>query len=226
MAKSVLKIRARKLRSQGESIKVISHKLRVSTSTTSLWCKDVELSPSQLNELERRAHDPTYGKRLQNSLKQKNQRIEKTEKLFKQGISEIGKLNKKEIFLSGVALYWSEGFKSDNLAGFCNSDPGMIKFFIVWLKKCFDYKNDDLKLRIGLNESYLDKTEEIEDYWIKLTKIPKSQFQKPYYQKVKWQKHYDHPENYHGVLRIRIRKSTDFLRLIKGYIEGLRLNSI
>jgi hypothetical protein len=41
--------------------------------------------------------------------------------------------------------------------------------------------------------------------------------------KNKGQKQYDHPENYHGVLRIRVRKSTDFLRKIKGYIEGLNL---
>jgi len=58
-----------------------------------------------------------------------------------------------------------------------------------------------------------------------LTIIDKENFQKPFYQKVKWQKQYDHPENYHGVLRIRVRKSTDFLRKICGYINGLSLNS-
>ena len=79
-------------------------------------------------------------------------------------------------------------------------------------------------------ESYLDsvakkKTKDIEKYWSKLTEIPISQFQKPFYQKVKWQKIYEHPENYHGVLRIRVKRSTDFLRKIKGYIEGFKLNT-
>ncbi len=213
------------MRSGGESIKVIAKKLSVSSGTVSLWCRDVKLSQKQLRELERRAHDPNYGKRLENSLKQQKIRIEKTKRLFEEGISQVGKLNKRELFLAGIALYWAEGFKSDSQAGFCNSDPNMIKFFLTWLKTCFGYKNSDFRLRVGLNESFRDKTNEIEDFWARLTIIDKENFQKPFYQKVKWQKQYDHPENYHGVLRIRVRKSTDFLRKICGYINGLSLNS-
>jgi len=224
MAKSELKIAAKKLRSDGESIKKIAKKLLVSPSTVSLWCKDIVLSSDQIKELERRAHDPNYGKRLENSIKQRTIRLEKTERLLKEGIRDIGKLTKRELFLTGTALYWTEGFKCDNLAGFCNSDPNMVKLFIRWLKECFDYQNENLRLRVGINESYLKKTKELETFWSNLTEIPISQFQKPYYQKVKWQKTFEHPEEYHGVLRIRVKKSTDFLRKIKGYIEGLKLN--
>lgn len=221
MAKSVLKIKARELRSKGESIKVIAKTLSVSPSTVSYWCKDIKLSDGQIKELERRAHDPRYGRRLENSLKQQNIRIEKTKRLIKEGILEVGNLSKRELFLSGIALYWAEGFKKDNMAGFCNSDPNMIKFFLVWLKTCFNYKVGDFRLRIGLNESCEDKTKEIEEFWSELTEIPLTQFQKPFYQKVKWQKVYNNTENYHGVLRVRVRKSTDFLRKIHGFIEGL-----
>lgn len=225
MAKSGLKIEARKLRCGGESIKVIAKKLSVSPSSVSIWCKDVKLSPEQITELEHRAHDPRYGKRLENSLKQQRQRIEKTINLINKGIAEVGKLSKRELFISGISLYWAEGFKRDSLAGFCNSDPDMIKFFLSWLKKCFNYKNEDVRLRVGLNESFLEKTKIIENFWSNLTGISKTQFQKPFYQQVKWQKKFKNPENYHGVLRIRIRKSTDFLRKIHGFIEGLKLNS-
>lgn len=225
MAKSKLKIKARKLRSQGESIKVIAKNLGVSSSTVSLWCRNIKLSPEQIAELERRAHDPRYGKRLENSLRQQQLRLKRTKKLFNEGTKEIGKLTNRELFIAGSALYWAEGFKSDNLAGFCNSDPDMVKFFLAWLKRCFGYKDEDLRLRVGLNESFRNKTGKIENFWSDLTGIPKSQFQKPFYQKVKWQKQYEHPENYHGVLRIRVRKSTDFLRKIKGFIEGLKINS-
>ena len=221
MAKTELKFKARSMRFGGESIKVIAKKLSVSSGTVSLWCRNIKLSQSQLKELERRAHDPNYGKRLENSLKQQKIRIEKTKRLLKEGINQVGKLSKRELFLTGVALYWAEGFKSDSLAGFCNSDPDMIKFFLTWLKTCFGYKNGDLRLRVGLNESFRDKTNEIGDFWVEFTGIDKEHFQKPFYQKVKWQKQYEHQENYHGVLRIRVRKSTDFLRKIHGYIEGL-----
>lgn len=101
----------------------------------------------------------------------------------------------------------------------------MIKFFLSWLKSCFGYKNEDFRLRVGLNENFRDETERIEGFWSNLTGIPEEQFQKPFYQRVKWKKVYEHPENYHGVLRIRIRKSTDFLRKIRGFIEGLVLNT-
>jgi hypothetical protein len=224
MAKLDLRENARRLRTKGESIKVIAKQLSVSPSTVSFWCKDVKLSEDQIKELERRAHDPHYGRRLEYSLKQQRARQEKTKKLFDEGIKEVGALSKRELFIAGTALYWAEGFKSDSLAGFCNSDPNMIKIFIYWLKKCFAYTNEDLRLRVGLNESFKDKVGDIEDYWSKLLDIPMSQFQKPFFQKVKWQKKYDNPENYHGVLRIRVRKSTDFLRKIHGFIEGLSLN--
>jgi hypothetical protein len=224
MAKSDQKIKARQLRSTGESIKVIAKKLSVSSSTVSSWCKDVKLSPAQIKELERRAHDPKYGKRLENSLKQQRQRIEKTEILTKEGIVEIGILSKREMFLSGVCLYWAEGYKKDSLAGFCNSVPDMVKFFLTWLKECFGYKNEDISLRVGVNEGFRKRTEIIENFWSSLTGIPRTQFQKPFYQRVKWKKKYDNEENYHGVLRVRVRKSTDFLRKIKGCIEGLKLN--
>jgi DNA-binding CsgD family transcriptional regulator len=209
MAKPVLREEARKQRSRGESIKAIAKQLSVSPSTVGFWCKDIKLSANQIKELERRAHDR---RRLEYSLKQQRDRQEKTKKLFNEGIKEVGKLSERELFIAGVALYWAEGFKSDSLAGFCNSDPNMIKIFIYWLKKCFAHTNEDLRLRVGLNESFKDRVEDIENYWSKLLGISRSQFQKPFFQKVKWQKKYDSIENYHGVLRIRARKSTDFLR--------------
>lgn len=225
MAKSRAKLEARKLRAQGESIKVIAKKLSLSPSTVSLWCKDVKLSPEQIKELERRAHDPQYGKRLENSLKQQKIRIEKTKRLFDEGTKQVGKLTLRELFIAGVSLYWAEGFKSDSQAGFCNSDPNMVKFFLSWLKSCLGYKNEDIRLRVGLNENFINEIGRVENFWSNLTEISKEQFQKPFYQKVKWKKEYEHPENYHGVLRIRIRKSTDFLRKIRGFIEGLVLNT-
>jgi len=223
MAKSNLKIKAKELRAKGESIKVIAKRLSVSPSTVSYWCKDIKLSDEQIKELERRAHDPNYGKRLVNSLKQQSIRIKKTNWLIKEGILEVGHLSKRELFLSGIALYWAEGFKSDSQVGFCNSDPDMIKFFLTWLKGCFNYKNEDFRLRVGLNESYKDQTTEIENFWSESTGISLAQFQKSFYQKIKWRKVYNNPENYHGVLRIRVNKSTDFLRKIRGFIEGLKM---
>jgi hypothetical protein len=223
MAKSAIRIQARNLRASGLGIKVIAGKLGVSSSTVSLWCRDIKLTQKQIEELERRYHDPHYGRRLGYSLMQQEQRIQKTQQLFTKGIKDVGSLTKRELFISGISLYWAEGFKKDNLVGFSNSDPKMIKHFIKWLNLCCDISIDRIKLRLGLNQQYLDRTREIEEFWSKELTIPLKQFQKPFYQKVVWQKKYDHPENYHGVLRVRVTKSTDLLRIIHGWIEGLNI---
>jgi len=51
MAKSKERNRAIELRKKGESIKVIAKKIGVSKSSTSIWCRDIILSPMQIQKL-------------------------------------------------------------------------------------------------------------------------------------------------------------------------------
>jgi hypothetical protein len=225
MAKSYERLQARKLRTGGESIKVIAKKLGVSPSSVSLWCRNIKLSPSQIKELERRFKDPNYGNRLGYALKQQRKRILKTKRLKKQGIKEVGNLTKRELFLVGIALYWAEGFKKDSQAGFASSDPKMINIFLRWLYDCCDYKKEDLLLRVTVNISHKYRIDKIQRHWSEIAQISTTHFRKPFYQKVKWKKIYDNPNQYFGVLRIRVRKSADFLRKIHGWIEGLAFHT-
>jgi len=225
MAKSVLKIKARELRKNGESIKKIASILNVSPGSVSSWCRDIKLTSRQIQILEERAKDPFYGRRLEYSLKQQKQRIEKTKRLFQEGIDEIGNLSKRELFIAGIALYWGEGFKKDSQAGLANLDPKIINFYLKWLRECFGYKTEDLIVRISLNISHKSRVDEVTQYWSKVTGIDKKYFQKPFYQRVEWKKVYETPNTYYGVLRIKVRRSTDFLRKLTGYIEGLSLQS-
>ena len=147
--------------------------------------------------------------------------------LLQKAILKVGNLSNRDLFIAGIALYWGEGFKNkhEHRLGFCNSDPEMIKFYIKWLEKCFGVKKDSIVARLTLNASYKDKTEEIEDYWLKITKLPKNQFTKTFYQKTKWKKQYSE-NNYHGVLRIYVKESLNMLILTRGFIEGLRLSVV
>ncbi|HUD20050.1 MAG TPA: hypothetical protein VMR81_06440 [Patescibacteria group bacterium] len=222
MAKPLLRRKARTLRKRGLGVKTIAYRLHVSSSTVSQWCKDIELTPTQIAILEKRQHDPYYGRRLAYVKTQQKKRREKTLQLLKDGIRDVDQLTERELFISGISLYWAEGFKKDNQVGFANLDPLMAKFFINWLQKCCNITNDRLKLRVGVNEAYRDKVADIESYWASQLSISKEQFQKPFFQKVRWKKLYDHPEDYHGVIRIRVSKSTDLLRKIHGWIEGLK----
>lgn len=221
MAKSKKRLESRKLRTQGESIKEIAKILSVSPGSVSVWCRDIQLSQEQVFNLQQRMHDPYYGRR-HNYLNEKKEKLNnKIETLKQVGIKEIGRLTKREIFLIGVALYWGEGFKKDHQVGFATSDINMGRFFIFWLKKCFHIEKKDLILRITANISYLKKIQDLEKYWAVKLKINQKSFSKPFFQNSKWKKKYENRDDYHGVIRIKVRRSVDLLRKIYGFIEGV-----
>ncbi len=221
MAKSQEKIKARELRKRGESIKQIAKRLHVSASSVSAWCNDIFLTKEQITSLEFRMKDPNYGRRQIYLNQVKKLKAEKIARLKKEGIERIGKLNEREFIIAGLALYWAEGFKKDKQIGFANIDPRMVIFFLKWLEVCFDVKKTDIKLRLTLNESYIDKINAMQNYWSQATGIPTSNFQKPIIQKVVWKKEYENKDEYKGVLRIRVAKSLSLLRMIDGMIGGL-----
>ena len=225
MAKFKQRSEAIQLRKTGESIKVIAKILGVSAGSVSRWCHDIQLSSVQLKELERRYKDPNYGKRLENSNKQRKIKEEKIDRLFKSGTGEIGNLSKRELFLVGVALYWAEGFKKDTQVGFANSNLGMIKLYLRWLQECCGVRLEDLIFRVTLNISHKGRIGAVQEYWSKSIGVPLINFRKPFYQNFLWKKSYENPNEYYGVLRIKVRRSIDFLRKIYGWIEGLRLQA-
>jgi len=224
MSKPKLRKKAQELRRKGLGIKTIAYKLGVSSSTVSLWCRDIRLTSFQMKELEKRAHDPFYGKRLENIQRQKEKRLKTIERLKQEGIREVGILTRRDFLIAGIALYWAEGFKKDRRLGFANSDPAMIKFFLHWIIRNCRVPPKDIRLRVGLNISHKSRVKEVENYWLKVTGIPISQFQKPFFQKFIWKKEFPNPKEYFGVLRIRANKQLPLFRKINGWIEALKIN--
>lgn len=208
-------------RKKGKSIRQIARLLKISPSTASIWCKPILLTSLQqqalLNQKSRIFHLRRLAK--QSHLK----KVSRVKKLIEEGSSEISSLSDHELFLTGLALYWAEGFKSlkEMRLGFCNSDPRMINFIIHWFKRCLKINPADLILRAEFNESHKDRKEIIENFWSKITKIPLNQFEKPYYQHSNWLRVYPGRDSYYGVLRIRVRRSSELLNKTRGWIEGL-----
>lgn len=224
MAKSAQRLEARRLRRRGFSINEIANRINFSKRTVSRWCNDIYLNAKQKRILWSRAK-VKFNENFKKYCERKHKvSQEKIQKLKQAGIKEVGNLSKRELFIVGVALYWAEGFKKDMRFGFANTDPEMIKFCLKWLKECLGINNSEISLSVTVNISYQEKIGKIEKYWGKITGIPKTQFTKPFFQKTKWIKEYEKPNDYYGVLRIRVKKSTDLLRKVKGYIEGLKKN--
>lgn len=213
--------RAINLRLAGGSIRFIAKKLHISTSTASVWCRNVELTSSQKSTLAAKTKNAAILKLF--AQKRHQDKLDRHNLLFKKAKSSIGNLSSQKLFYTGLALYWAEGFKNINEGriGFCNSDPKMIKFMLIWFKKILNTSNEDFILRAEFNIEHSERQHEIEEYWSEITNIPLSQFNKPFLQKAKQKRDYSKRGKYYGVLRIRVRKSSLALVKIRGWIEGL-----
>lgn len=91
--------------------------------------------------------------------------------------------NTEELRAIGAMLYWGEGYKGSNEkpakhVDFANSDPDMIKLFLLFLRNNFDL--DEKKFRILLYCYSNQNTKELIDFWSKETSIGSSAFTKPY----------------------------------------------
>lgn len=91
--------------------------------------------------------------------------------------------HKKKLKLSGLILYWSEGYKTTKSSGvdFANSDPDMIFVFVKFLRKI--YKVDEKRLRILLYCYENQNVKSLIEFWSNLTSINKKQFSRPYIRK-------------------------------------------
>ena len=212
---------ALELRKSGQSIRYIAKTLKISTSTASVWCKEIELTTEQKLKLNAKSTNTE----LLRSYAQKRHldKVDRNDKAFSKANLEISELSNNELFLTGLALYWAEGFKniSEGRVGFCNSDPRMIKFMMAWFRNVLKIPDLDFTLRAEFNISHAQRQQEIENYWSVITGIPIDQFNKPYLQKSVLLRNYLNAATYYGVLRIRIRKSTHLLPKLRGWIEGL-----
>lgn len=213
--------KALELRRKGKSIRTIAKLLHISPSTASSWCKQISLSPQQLENLLKSKSRISH---LQKLAKIKHrQTLIRVNELMKKSRQEINNLTDREFFLIGLSLYWAEGFKSlkEKRLGFCNTDPRMIKFMMKWFKKSLKIKTNGFILRTEFNESHKDREEEIKSFWSKVTNIPINQFEKPFYHRTTWLRDYSNRSKYYGVLRIRVRKSSELLNKTRGWISGL-----
>ena len=218
MAQTFLRDKARQLRNTGSSLNEITKRLGIPKSTVRYWCQDIVLSKKRLKKLFQKQ---IMGGTL-SAEKLRKKRLLKIRRLKEEGISEIGNLSRRELFLIGASLYLAEGYnKGDGEFGFTNSNPKIIKLIIRWLNDCCKISKDKIHLRIALNYLHKDRTASVLQFWSKATKIPKSQFSKPTFIKVKNKKTYLNPEKYFGTLRVKVRNSTDFRRKIMGWIEGI-----
>jgi hypothetical protein len=159
---------ARRLRATGLPMTDIAARLGVSTSSVSLWVRDVAFEPRPRATRGRR--------RAPNALQRRKQA--EIDRLLAEGRDRVGRLTEREFLVAGVALYAGEGSKGDGRLRFANSDARMIVFFCSWLRRFFEVDESRLRVHLYLHQG-LDLAAAIA-YWSALTSIPPTQFLKPY----------------------------------------------
>lgn len=164
--------RARELRAEAWTLQEIATELGVAKSSVSLWVRDVTFTPKP----RRNANYGARGNRPPNKLQRRKQA--EISELADEGRRLVGELGDRDLLLVGAALYAGEGNKTGGEVRFANSDPRMVRLFLVWLRGFFAPDESRLRLRLYLHEGLdLDAAHR---FWADVTDIPASQFGKPY----------------------------------------------
>ncbi|MYT72642.1 MULTISPECIES: hypothetical protein [unclassified Streptomyces] len=217
-AKDDLRDRARELRLQGWTYDRIQIELGCSKSSISLWVRDLP-KPARPDTSERAKL--AARKRWEHESATREAARRQTKDTARRA---VGPLSDRELFLTGVALYWAEGTKDKPHARretvtFVNSDPGMIQVFLAWLD-LLGVDRDRLRFGVLIHESA--DVPDAEKHWAGLTGAPRSAFYK-----TTLKKHNPKTvrknvgERYRGCLVIKVRQSADLYRRIEGAWYGI-----
>lgn len=213
------KQKAIELRGKGLSYSLISEQLGISKSTLSNWLKDLPYTPNEQVLSRIKLGQGTYG------LRRRQMRIDEISKLNVQGISEIGKVSKRDLWMIGLGLWIGEGSKTMEQIRLVNSDPKVIRLFICWLREICELKDENMTLAMHL---YPDSDEQLSmKYWMGITQLTKKQFRKTQIDKRLDKKRSKTGKTPHGTLHITVAshdnpdKGVRLYRRMMGWVSGI-----
>jgi len=167
---------ARKLRREdGLPINEIARRVGVSKSSVSLWVRDIELTAEQHATL--RAMNPAYNRQLNGWL-----RVAERHRARRLAAQQSGRelaRRGEPLHLAGCMLYWGEGAKGPpHQVCFSNSDPEMVRLFVVFLKTYFEIDAGDIRISSHLFADHLVRQREVERYWLNVADLPDESLRK------------------------------------------------
>jgi len=209
------------LRMTGKSYNEIAKDLGVCKSCLSYWLKNLNLPTEAIKILERKKSNASD--KLAECNRKKHERVQADNKEIKETFSKkVGLITDRELFLIGAALYWGEGYKNFNKGShyisFVNSDPDMVKIFLLFVRKILKVSEDKLKPSIHIYPS-ISKDSAI-SFWAEITNIPKYKFHT--YNQISRASKGKKPKNLlpYGTLDLRIISRQKFFEIM-GLIDGI-----
>ncbi|MEO6652298.1 MAG: hypothetical protein ABIP17_06550 [Ilumatobacteraceae bacterium] len=160
--------RARALRSQSWTLQAIAAELNVSKSSVSTWVQGVDFVARPRN----RGHPagPKHPMRLR-----KEAEIEACRAEAEEWVDEV---SPRDLAMISLGLYAGEGAKTPGTVSMANTNPGLLRILLSWLRYEFDVDEQRLRARVYLHDG-LD-IDEATAFWSDALGIQLSQFQKPY----------------------------------------------
>jgi len=76
------------------------------------------------------------------------------------------------LHLAGCMLFWAEGSKSRNAVISTNSDAGMMRLFLRFLRECCDVRDENIRLSINCFLGHGKSLEQIEAWWLEQLDLP------------------------------------------------------
>lgn len=214
------KLKAQELRRKGLSYREILVSVHVSKDTLSRWCREIILTPQQLDCLYKKRRSAGLRGSIIGAKSQQDRRTAITKILLQEGIREVSVLSKRDRFIAGVALYMGEGTKVDSHCAFANADPKVIRFMAGWFREFCQISEERLRGAIWIHDSLDEKGAKL--FWSSVTNIPITQFYKTYFVPTKNNKWRKNLHNY-GIFSIRFTDSSVH-RKIMGWISGILQN--
>lgn len=215
---TILKQKAVTLRHQGLSYSEILKEVPVAKSTLALWLQSVGLSQKQKQRLTQKKLEAAH----RGAAKKRQIRIEKTDAIKNAAKLQAAKLFHNPLWLIGTVLYWGEGEKEkswrpSSRVTFSNMDAQAHKMFLRWTDTFLRVPQDLFVYAIFIHKGAA--TKEARKFWSEQLHVPEKRFVVYFKNKKSETQRKNTGENYHGVLMIRIRKSSDLNRKIAGWIE-------
>jgi len=164
---------ARALRREGLALKRIASRLGVAVSTVHKWTGDIELTPEQQERNLRGPegpHDPAWVRKRAAAWSARKRAERQRWQAEGREAARAG----DPLHVAGCMLYWAEGSKGRNTVQLSNSDPGMVRFFICFLRDSMGVSGDRLRFSLNVYTNNGLTIAEIEQNWLEILELPRS----------------------------------------------------
>lgn len=172
---------ARFLRAKGLTYTEINSHLEIKRpkSTLSSWCRGIELLKKHQARIARVNQRKLAINRQKALAVNKDKRDDYLNKLKLRYNHLVNHFNDSmDSSLTTLAiLFLTEGGKQSGKLTFGNSDPRIIRLFLVLLRGCFEISEDKFRCTVQCRAD--QDQAKLEHFWFTVTKIPRTQFYKP-----------------------------------------------